>query len=1130
MNILFYISPLMVAGNPYFYEGAIKNKLLPICHAAIFAGHNTSFILPEVFSNMDFPLQTNINWVNTTLLSEKIGIYGDLDKYLYENNEKVLKKVTEFYSQKIKDQKVDIIFAWECCTDHLRFIFPEAKIVHLMPGFLSRLPYPDLLYFDTEGLFKKSCIYNNIEKNIENHEFDECEINKKIEEINKFFNSIFPIEKKIQELIEDRHYSNIVLLPLQYSKHYNFQVDVNYNNQLEFLQDYLKMADKAQITIVTQYIANEIYEDNLSEYYTEYLQKNYPNLVFDQKFNEIDNISQYILPFVDEVTTCSSSLGLQALIFNKKVNVIGDTFLRNIISFASKNELNRKKAISYLFSKTIPFKKLSDGNTFNEALNTILGQSSSIQSIEEDFRYERALQKLGNSFSSLSSAYQIPPQLKNEIENCDLISFDIFDTLIERPFAQPTDIFIVIEKKINDLNILENFDFSNSRILAEKIAKEVYKDLEEINLDQIYEVLRIQYNLTSEIISKIKDLEINTEKELMTFRPIGKELYKLCTSLGKKIVYTSDMYLPRNVILSFLKDNDYSIEHDLFLSSEIGFKKSTGTLFEYISKKTEVEYSKIVHIGDNNNGDFNVPRKIGIKATRLTRAVDKMYNHEFFRNNFKIRGVFQRSLQESAIIYMIARQIFDNPFIAFDKYSICQNNTKNLGYIILGTCLTDYSIWLRKQVKKNKNDGLYFIARDGKVIKKVYDSLFFNDDIETKYIYGSRKLMRYTSLPSLSDVYSCIKDLTGKIPRLELQENFGWTYFDENLNNKVENYTDLVKAYQSITQCFDYNLVNHKYQNNLLLDYLTSNKFFSFKKPAIVEIGYAGTIQNFLQRNLDKKPLTGYYYALFDTSYNRRNNKNIMYGYVSNGENRLNILHSIAHNGFMYETLFCSEEDTIIKLAKMNGEVYAIRNINEKDNVRKNLIRDLHYGAVEYAKDYYEFYKNCFEYLTEDRELGARMITQFIKKPNSKDVKFFEGVIFESNFSNTSFKYVIPPRDMLNIYKKDPSLAVWKEGTTLFFNNLVLNEKKQGSKTLTPTVSQSQRSKQGTSSDPNKVPFMGKKLIISNALESIEKKIIAQILKNDYRKLRKYENNPDGFFEDSKIKLLKSYNKLKKKI
>ena len=70
----------------------------------------------------------------------------------------------------------------------------------------------------------------------------------------------------------------------------------------------------------------------------------------------------------------------------------------------------------------------------------------------------------------------------------DVISIDIFDTLVLRKTYKPTDVFLFMDKWFMELSGRQ-FDFSHARIHAEATARKVSK-FEEVTLDEIYEVFQ----------------------------------------------------------------------------------------------------------------------------------------------------------------------------------------------------------------------------------------------------------------------------------------------------------------------------------------------------------------------------------------------------------------------------------------------------------------------------------------------------------------------------------------------------------------------------------------------------------------------------------------------------------------
>ena len=91
--------------------------------------------------------------------------------------------------------------------------------------------------------------------------------------------------------------------------------------------------------------------------------------------------------------------------------------------------------------------------------------------------------------------------LKQEIEQYDSISFDIFDTLIMRKIFLPRDAFLLIERRIRaDLNL--NFDFAIMR--QNVVATSEY----EKNIVQIYHEMQNLTGLQWDTMQKIMNIEI----------------------------------------------------------------------------------------------------------------------------------------------------------------------------------------------------------------------------------------------------------------------------------------------------------------------------------------------------------------------------------------------------------------------------------------------------------------------------------------------------------------------------------------------------------------------------------------------------------------------------------------------
>ena len=113
------------------------------------------------------------------------------------------------------------------------------------------------------------------------------------------------------------------------------------------------------------------------------------------------------------------------------------------------------------------------------------------------------------------------------IDENNIISFDIFDTLVFRNVLKPVDIFKIMEKQ----NKIKNF--AKLRIKAEQESR-VKENNMETTLDLIYEKLKY-YDIKIDI-QKIKDQELAVEKEFITINPFMKKIYDYALSKNKLLV------------------------------------------------------------------------------------------------------------------------------------------------------------------------------------------------------------------------------------------------------------------------------------------------------------------------------------------------------------------------------------------------------------------------------------------------------------------------------------------------------------------------------------------------------------------------------------------------------------------
>lgn len=333
-----------------------------------------------------------------------------------------------------------------------------------------------------------------------------------------------------------------------------------------------------------------------------------------------------------------------------------------------------------------------------------------------------------------------------------MYSFDVFDTLITRTTATPQGIFALIKDKLEEEHIKNKLDdyiirnFIELRIHSEELARKacLMQNVEEVNLRDIYNAMAVCGCLDKVQIEYLCNLEERIEITNVT--AISENISKLkeLFNQGERVILISDMYLSKKTIQKMLLQADDIFQKiPLYVSSEYGKRKTTGNLYHTIKNLEHVNYNDWIHIGDNMYQDIEVPYNLGIQVELVSRAELSEFEKKLLEN-FGIDSGLQLVIGSA----LHAESVFTRSIKQRAEISKTQA-AYHAGCRYAGPVLYSYAEWIVEQAEKKKIERLYFIARDGYLIKKIVDIIIAKkkQDIKTYYIYGSRKAWR---MPALS--------------------------------------------------------------------------------------------------------------------------------------------------------------------------------------------------------------------------------------------------------------------------------------------------------------------------------------------------------------------------------------------
>jgi HAD hydrolase, family IA, variant 1 len=299
-----------------------------------------------------------------------------------------------------------------------------------------------------------------------------------------------------------------------------------------------------------------------------------------------------------------------------------------------------------------------------------------------------------------------------KIKDYDVISFDIFDTLIFRPFSSPTDVFYLIGEKFDFL------DFKNLRVWAEWDARMKCRQKNghtEVSLQDIWENLEEDTGLNAEEGMR---LECETEEKLCYANPYMLQVWKRLQKLGKRMIIVSDMYLPRSCIERILQKTGYTGAERIYISNEYGENKAGGDLFHRVIR--DFSGARIVHIGDNPHSDQKMAKASGL---------DILPYQNVNKNVLLYRPMDMSSMIGGAYRGLVSNHLYNGS----EKFSI----DYEYGYVYGGLFVVGYCHFIHEYYEQHYLDQLLFLARDGDILRRVYQKLYPDD--RTVYVYWSRK-------------------------------------------------------------------------------------------------------------------------------------------------------------------------------------------------------------------------------------------------------------------------------------------------------------------------------------------------------------------------------------------------------
>ena len=347
-----------------------------------------------------------------------------------------------------------------------------------------------------------------------------------------------------------------------------------------------------------------------------------------------------------------------------------------------------------------------------------------------------------------------------------VVSFDLFDTLLVRPFYHPEDLHDLLDAAYAEktgsharFSLLRKDAEEHLRALSTSSAKE------DVTLSEIYEELTDHFGIPKAIAQEMEAYEEELELRFVSVRKSGQALYDSAVHAGKRVVFVTDMYLPRPLLEKMLLSFGFS--GSLYLSGEARKLKASGQLFAQMLKKERTNGSNVLHIGDSWVSDVEGAQKAGIRCLFLPSA------REVFEGRVEGYGTgrlqYFAKAEDRSSTYMDAlliRRFLDDPYRSFS--GSLDADPVLFGYGPLGRYLYAIGRWILDACRKMGKRRILFLARDGYLpmqAVRIISEAEGTQDITFAYLPVSRKALLPMMLKDMDTLFDLPVSFRSQTPR-----------------------------------------------------------------------------------------------------------------------------------------------------------------------------------------------------------------------------------------------------------------------------------------------------------------------------------------------------------------------------
>lgn len=484
------------------------------------------------------------------------------------------------------------------------------------------------------------------------------------------------------------------------------------------------------------------------------------------------------------------------------------------------------------------------------------------------------------------------------LERSEFISFDLWDTLIRRK-CHPEETKLRLCRYIwlralasNSTGFTPVSLYHKRKQAEDSIATPEW----EYRFTESMAILLKDSDLVeNEYLSPkhLEEVELRIEDDATYIDDYGASLLTFVSHTSKKILLISDYYHSSEWLSRLLTLKDIKqVFTAIYASSDHLVNKRSAALFRKIQEQQSIPIEQWVHVGDNINADYNVPRTLNIDAIHLTCAKsigqtqrhsiackDHLHSTKPYLHTHRLQKLLD------SLVDSLGLEAADPLFVSGVKSSS----------LFLG-----FTLRIIEDAFASEVDIVHFFSREGIFFERLYQKAVDIDIYDMGEEYPASDVLRVSRLATFGA--SLEEPLIDDLMRMwNLYSRQSLLALCKSLNLDINNIASYVRKYGlAIDEIIEYPWLDGRVksflldknvrkqivdaigiQKSRLLGYLSKHAIdiHSNKNLHIVDIGWRGTIQDNIALVLGNSHIRGTYLGI-DKYLNKQPNNTRKYGYL----------------------------------------------------------------------------------------------------------------------------------------------------------------------------------------------------------------------------------------------------------